>query len=69
MQHSDLRRIVVDCRVIEENPEEEIEILGPNAPPHTFAWKAGKAPEEFVVCLSPDIPREFCGGPPMKSKR
>jgi len=41
--------------------EEEIEILGPNTPPHTFALKAGKAPEEFVARLSPAIPREFCG--------
>ena len=41
--------------------EEEIEILGPNTPPHTFARKAGKAPEEFVVRLSPAIPREFRG--------
>jgi alanine racemase len=49
--------------------EEEIEILGPHAPPHTFAWKAGKAPEEFVVCLSPAIPREFCGRPPAKNKK
>jgi len=43
--------------------EEEIEILGPHAPPHTFAWKVGMAPEEFVVRLSPAIPREFCGVP------
>ena len=43
--------------------EEEIEILGPHAPPHTFAWKVGMAPEEFVVRLSPAIPREFRGVP------
>lgn len=43
--------------------EEEIEILGPHAPPHIFAWKVGMAPEEFVVRLSPAIPREFCAIP------
>jgi len=39
--------------------EEEVEILGPHAPPHAFAWQAGLAPEEFVVRLSPVIPRHF----------
>ena len=37
---------------------EEVEILGPNASPHHFAWKAGKAPEEFIVRLSSSIARE-----------
>ncbi len=43
--------------------EEEIEVLGPHAPPHTFAWEAGMVPEEFVVRLSPAIDREFFSGP------
>ena len=37
----------------------EIEILGPNTPPSSFAHEAGKAPEEFVTRLSQSISREI----------
>lgn len=40
---------------------EEVEILGPNVPPHELARAAGMVPEEFFVRLSLAIPRKILG--------
>ncbi len=41
--------------------DDEVEILGPNVPPHELARVTGMVPEEFFVRLSLAIPREILG--------
>jgi len=41
--------------------DHEVEILGPNVPPHELARATGMVPEEFFVRLSLTFPRKILG--------
>lgn len=41
--------------------DDEVEILGPNVPPHELARATGMVPEEFFVRLSLTFPRKILG--------